>query len=137
MHPLRGGIRQLMVTQTHKDLPDQFVVTAKPLDARIVVASLGTATPLSSQVFKLQVQLDPNVPAPTYEKPERYGKKPQINHIFKDDPKNPPRVISAVFVLIIMGVVPMLFGVVSVLHPEFLARITDHNDAVGIPRCQS
>ena len=64
-------------------------------------------------MFNLDVQTDPNTPQPQYEKPLRYGKLAEINHIFKADPKSGPLVISLFFVLAVLAAVPILFGTVS------------------------
>ena len=63
-------------------------------------------------MFDLEVKTDPNVPVPKYEKPMRYGKLAEINHIFKADPKSGPKIISLFFVLAVLATVPVLFGVV-------------------------
>lgn len=52
--------------------------------------------------------LDPNQAAPAYEAPLRYGKQPEIHHIFRADPKNPPVVVSLVFALAVLATVPAL-----------------------------
>lgn len=41
---------------------------------------------------------------------ERYGKQSEIHHIFRDDPKSPPRLISLVFTLAVLGMLPVLIG---------------------------
>jgi len=53
------------------------------------------------------------VPLPQYEKPLRYGKLEEINHIFRADPKSGPMIISVFFVLAILATVPVLLGAVS------------------------
>lgn len=65
-------------------------------------------------LFDLDIQHDPSVPLPTVKKPLRYGKMPEIRHIFKDDPKKPPRTISLVFTLAVVATVPALFVGVSI-----------------------
>ena len=42
--------------------------------------------------------------------PERYGSKTEIHHIFRDDPKSPPKVISLFFTLAVLSTVPVLLG---------------------------
>jgi oligosaccharyltransferase complex subunit delta (ribophorin II) len=61
--------------------------------------------------------VDANIPKPKYEKPLRYGKLPEIHHIFKPDPKSGPIVISVFFVGAVLATVPILLGVVSI--PRF------------------
>jgi len=91
----------------------QLLLATKPLQASVVIASFGSAQGLNTHLFDLAVQLDPNAPAPAYEKPVRYSKQPEIHHIFKADPKSPPRIISLVFALAVLATVPALFLGVS------------------------
>lgn len=103
----------LTTPQSQKDIPVQLLLATKPLQASIVIGSFGSAQGLNTHLFDLTVQLDPNVPAPAYEKPIRYGKQPEIHHIFKADPKSPPKIISLVFALAVVATVPALFLGVS------------------------
>lgn len=48
----------------------------------------------------------PIVPSP----PERYTSKPEINHIFRADPRSPPKIISLFFTLAILVTLPALIG---------------------------
>jgi oligosaccharyltransferase complex subunit delta (ribophorin II) len=105
--------RGLTALQTQKDLPVQFLTASEPLQATIILASFGEASPLQHHVFNLNVQADANAPAPKYEKPLRYGILPEIHHIFKSDPTSPPKVISIFFVFAILATVPVLIGSVS------------------------
>jgi len=93
-----------------KDLPIQLLTSSKPLRATLLIASFGTSQPLSHHVFNLEVKHDPNTLAPTYEKPLRYGKLPEIHHIFRADPKSGPKVISLFFLLAVLATVPVLLG---------------------------
>lgn len=106
------------VEVSHKNLPVQLLAATGPLRASIILGSFGSATPLDAPAFEVQIRNDPNVPAPVYEKPLRYGKMPEIHHIFRDDPKNPPVVISLIFLLAILVSVPALFIIV-----RFMIRI--------------
>lgn len=101
-----------MVPKTQKDLPIQLLSSSKPLSASLVLASFGTSQGYSSPVFNLEVETDPNVPLPKYEKPLRYGKLAEIHHIFKADPKSGPKIISLFFVLAVLATVPILLGTV-------------------------
>lgn len=51
-------------------------------------------------------------PVPTVEV-SRYGKLPEIHHIFKSDPQSPPIVITLAFVAMVLATLPVLGGVVS------------------------
>ncbi|SPQ17818.1 a2c16e4b-3830-445f-bb65-50b7da30fd83 [Thermothielavioides terrestris] len=93
---------------SHKDLPVQLLAATKPLKASVVLASFGSAQGLDAPVFELKIETDPNVPPPAYEKPLRYGKKPEIHHIFRPDPKSPPKVVSLFFTLAVVGTLPAL-----------------------------
>lgn len=98
--------------QSQKDLPVQLLTSPEPLQASLVLGSFGSATPSVSPAFDIVVQLDPAVNAPVYEAPLRYGKLPEIHHIFRDDPKSPPVIVSAVFALAVIATVPaLLIGV--------------------------
>lgn len=99
--------------QTQKDLPAQLLRSTSPLSASIVIASFGASTGYNSPAFSLSIELDPNVALPATEKPLRYGKLPEIHHIFRDDPKSPNVVISLFFVGAILATVPALLGAVS------------------------
>ncbi|TVY48326.1 Uncharacterized protein LCER1_G008125 [Lachnellula cervina] len=96
---------------TQKDLPIQLLTSKSPLRATLLIASFGTSKPFGSHVFNLDVNLDANTPPPSYEKPLRYGKLHEINHIFKADPRSGPLVISLFFVGAVLAAVPVLFGV--------------------------
>jgi Oligosaccharyltransferase subunit Ribophorin II len=99
-----------------KDLPIQLLVSSQPLRATLLLASFGKPQPFSNHVFNLDVRPEPNSPAPKYEKPLRYGKLPEIHHIFRPDPKSGPVIISIVFVLAVLAPLPILFGTVSTFY---------------------
>ncbi|MCJ1447760.1 MAG: hypothetical protein MMC23_008271, partial [Stictis urceolatum] len=93
-----------------KDIPTQLLTTSDLLSASLIIASFGTSSPYSSKAFDLAIQTDPNVPAPKSEKPLRYGKLSEIHHIFRADPKSPPKIISLVFTVLVLGALPVLLG---------------------------
>ncbi|PQE15805.1 oligosaccharyltransferase subunit ribophorin ii protein [Rutstroemia sp. NJR-2017a BBW] len=93
-----------------KDLPVQLLTSSQPLRATLLLASFGSAQAFSNHVFDLAVSLDASKPAPAYEKPLRYGKLPEINHIFRPDPQSGPKAISLFFVLAILATVPVVLG---------------------------
>lgn len=99
-----------MTPQSQKDLPYQLLTSSKPLKASIVLASFGSSTPLNQNVFDLTIQTDANAPPNAPVSPERYSSKPEIHHIFRDDPKSAPKVISLVFTLAVLGALPLLAG---------------------------
>lgn len=97
--------------QSQKDLPIQFLTSSSPLSASIVLASFGSSTPLSAQIFTISVTPDSAATSSaSLASPERYTAKPEIHHIFKADPKSPPTIISLVFTLAIIATLPALLG---------------------------
>ncbi|KAK1834861.1 Dolichyl-diphosphooligosaccharide--protein glycosyltransferase subunit 2 [Podospora conica] len=98
-----------VVQITQKDIPVQLLVATKPLEASIVIGSFGSAQAYNSRVFEVQIKTDPTAPAPSYEKPVRYGPKPEIHHIFRADPQSPPKIISLFFAAAVIATVPALF----------------------------
>lgn len=119
-------------SQTQKELPLQFLHLPEPVDARVVIGSFGGSEAYDSSVFKLAIERDPNVPVPTVEA-ARYGKLPEIHHIFKDSPSNPAIIITLAFVLMVSAALPVLAGLVSVAHVVSSTLLTL---AVALPRRQ-
>lgn len=99
--------------QTHKELPAQFLRGQPKVKASLVIASFGDSTGYNSEVFTLSITSDPSKPAVVGEKPLRYGKLPEIHHIFRADPKMPNILISTVFTLAALATIPILLGGVS------------------------
>jgi oligosaccharyltransferase complex subunit delta (ribophorin II) len=96
--------------QIQKDLPYQLLTSSKPLKVSVVLASFGSSTPLNQNVFDLTIQADANAPPAAPPTPERYTRKPEIHHIFRGDPKSPPKIISLVFTLAVLAALPILAG---------------------------
>jgi oligosaccharyltransferase complex subunit delta (ribophorin II) len=121
--------------QSQKDLPVQLLYSSQPLRATLLLASFGSSQPFSNHIFNLDVKVDANAPQPKYEKPLRYGKLPEIHHIFKPDPKSGPIIISVFFVGAVLATVPILLGVVSTCRIKiiYLAQ-AELFPLVGIPR---
>ncbi|CAD6587568.1 MAG: hypothetical protein ASARMPRED_003186 [Alectoria sarmentosa] len=95
---------------TQKDLPAQLLSSTEPLDASLVIASFGSAKPYNVKAFDLAVEVDSGSPLPASEKPLRYGKLPQIHHIFKSDPNSPPKIITLIFTAAVIAALPVLLG---------------------------
>ncbi|KAF2964624.1 hypothetical protein GQX73_g8951 [Xylaria multiplex] len=93
----------------YTDLPIQLAASTAPLKASVVLASFGSSQGLNKPIFSVVLKTDPNTAPLVYEKPLRYGKREEIHHIFRSDPKNPPKIISAFFVLVVLATVPALF----------------------------
>ncbi|OAR00072.1 hypothetical protein LLEC1_08016 [Akanthomyces lecanii] len=96
------------VKLTQKDLPVQLLNSASPIEAKIVLGSFGSSKAIVASVFDINVLRDPSS-AKTYEAPLRYGKRPEIHHIFRADPKNPPKIISLAFAGAVLAAIPVLF----------------------------
>ncbi|KAJ5580570.1 hypothetical protein N7450_006871 [Penicillium hetheringtonii] len=96
-------------SRTQKELPLQFLTLPEPIDARIVIGGFGSSEAYDHSVFKLAIERDINIPIPTAEAP-RYGKLPEIHHIFKNDPTNPPVIITLAFVGAVLAALPVLAG---------------------------
>lgn len=107
----------LTLQQTHKNLPAQFVRSSTSLWANIVIASFGSSTGYDALVFPLKVELDTSAPASASEKPMRYGKLPEIHHIFRQDPKSPNIVIVLFFTAAALTTLPILLGAVCAPLP--------------------
>ncbi|KAL8907732.1 MAG: hypothetical protein Q9207_001215 [Kuettlingeria erythrocarpa] len=105
---------------SQKDLPSQFL-TAKTLSASLVIASFGTSKPYRSPAFDIRIELDPSAPPSSVEKPLRYGKLPEIHHIFKSDPTSPPKIITLVFTAAVVVALPALAYVVSFHEKQYHA----------------
>jgi oligosaccharyltransferase complex subunit delta (ribophorin II) len=75
-----------------------------------VIASFGSSSPSNTFVFTVNVKRDPKVAQPATDKPLRYGKLQEINHIFRADPKSPPLVITLAFAGAAIATIPVLLG---------------------------
>ncbi|KAL8666512.1 MAG: hypothetical protein Q9168_007464 [Polycauliona sp. 1 TL-2023] len=93
---------------THKDLPVQFSSRSQTLSASLVIASFGSSKPYRNHAFDLKIEFDPSSPPRAVDKPIRYGKLPEIHHIFKSDPKSPPKIITIVFAGAVIAALPTL-----------------------------
>ncbi|CAK7266978.1 hypothetical protein SEPCBS119000_002303 [Sporothrix epigloea] len=107
--PSGKGVVQI----AYKDIPTQLLASDKNIRASLVIGSFGSAQAFVSGddgLFELKVQHDPNMPAPSATKPERFTKKDEIHHIFRADPRSPPKIVSLFFVLAVAAAVPLLFA---------------------------
>jgi hypothetical protein len=87
-----------------------LLASTSPLTASLIIASFGDSTPYNKKSFDLIVKHDPNVQSKAPEKPLRYGKLEEIHHIFKADPKSPPKIITLFFTVAVLAALPALFG---------------------------
>ncbi|KAI1209145.1 Oligosaccharyltransferase subunit Ribophorin II-domain-containing protein [Annulohypoxylon truncatum] len=113
------------------DLPIQLAISNKPLKASLVIASFGSSEGFKKDIFDVQVTRDPIAAPIAYEKPLRYGKLQEIHHIFKDDPKSPPKIVSLVFVLAILAAIPGLF-IAWAIHGANLAHLSKALNAAPV-----
>ncbi|RKF64335.1 Uncharacterized protein OnM2_019016 [Erysiphe neolycopersici] len=98
---------------TQKNFPIQLNVSSQPLRATLLLASFGSSRAFSNHVFNLDVKLDSQAITATnsrYEKPLRYGKREEIHHIFKPDPRSGPIIISVIFAIAVTGSLLVLFS---------------------------
>ena len=63
-----------------------------------------------------------NAPVLKYERPLRYGKLEEIRHVFREEPRSPPVLVSVGFVMAVVGVLPVLLGTVSAFLPSLLIQ---------------
>ncbi|KAG5979624.1 hypothetical protein E4U55_004952 [Claviceps digitariae] len=98
-----------MVQISQKDLPVQLLSSSSPLEASLILGSTGSAKGSVTPVFDIEIKADPLHPVVSPAPPLRYGKLDEIHHIFRADPKNPPKVVSLVFALAVLATVPALF----------------------------
>ena len=83
------------------------------MTASLVIASFGSSGGYNSEAFSLKVVADASTPAATADKAPRYGKLPEIHHIFRSDQKMPNILISTVFTVAAIASLPVLLGAVS------------------------
>lgn len=106
------GLHQL---QTHNSIPSQLLKSSKPLKASIVIGSFGASKPYNAAAFDVTMAVDPNAVVPPAEPQLRYGKLPEIHHIFRSDPKSPPKIITLVFGAAVLACLPVLLGAWAVV----------------------
>ena len=109
----RAQADQLCCPKTLKEIPTQLLRSSHPLEARLLIASFGSASGYNDQVFTLTIEHDPNTPIDLGSKPLRYGKLPLIDHIFRCDPKSPNVILSLVFMAGVIATLPALVGMVG------------------------
>ncbi|KAG6024582.1 hypothetical protein E4U41_001736 [Claviceps citrina] len=99
-----------MVQISQRDLPVQLLTSQSALEASLVLGSTGAAKGSVTPVFDIDVRMDANHAVARPAAPMRYGKLAEIHHMFRPDPKNPPKVVSLVFALAVLATVPGLFA---------------------------
>jgi oligosaccharyltransferase complex subunit delta (ribophorin II) len=86
---------------------------SQPLKASIVIGSFGSSKPLKSQLFSVTVANESSNKTP--EPAARYGQLPEIHHIFRDDAKSPPKILSLVFTFAVLACLPAVLVAWAVL----------------------
>src|ERR1700753_2345760 len=70
-----------------------------------MIGSFGSSVPFKSTLFSIEL---PENKAATPSQTLRYGKLPEIHHIFRNDPRSPPKVLTLVFTLAVLASLPAL-----------------------------
>ncbi|KAF2223430.1 Oligosaccharyltransferase subunit Ribophorin II-domain-containing protein [Elsinoe ampelina] len=104
---------------SQKDLPHQFLTSDSALTAKLTIASFGSSKPYTGRIFPLRISRDSSTPLSIPAPPLRYGKQPEIHHIFRGDPKSPPFVVSGFFTLAVIATLPVLLGAWLALGANF------------------
>lgn len=89
--------------QSQKDIPAQFFSSVEPLHASVVIGSFGSAQPVLADAFDLKLKQDGATAPPAVQAPLRYGKMPQIHHIFREPTAYPSKIFPYTFMLAIGG----------------------------------
>jgi oligosaccharyltransferase complex subunit delta (ribophorin II) len=90
--------------QTPAKIPAALLASNSPLAASIVIGSFGSSKPIKSKVFEFTAPADSS----TGDSAPRYGAKPEIHHIFRDDPQSPSKVLTLPFTLAVLACFPGL-----------------------------
>jgi oligosaccharyltransferase complex subunit delta (ribophorin II) len=95
----------VLTVQTPAKIPTALLASKSPLAASIVIGSFGASKPLKSKVFEFSAPADSSASASAS---QRYGAKPEIHHIFRGDPRSPPKVLTLAFTLAVLACLPGL-----------------------------
>lgn len=101
--------------QTQKEIPAPFFASSKPIHATVVIGSFGSAKGVIADAFDIEFKHEANAQLPAQSAPVRYGKQPQIHHIFREPEKYPSKVFPLFFVGLILVTLPAVAFIVS-LH---------------------
>lgn len=89
-----------------------------------MLGSFGSSQGYNEQIFSLDIAIDLNVPTPPSDKPLRYGKLPEIHHIFKPDPKSPNILFSLLFTGAVLAMLPALLWLVCFPTYSLMRELT-------------
>ncbi|OBT62587.1 hypothetical protein VE03_07406 [Pseudogymnoascus sp. 23342-1-I1] len=84
------------------------LLSSPSLSASLVLGSFGSTPASETTVFNIALSGEEGAAAA--EPVVRYGKLPEIHHIFAPDQKSPPRVISVFFALAVVAALPVVVG---------------------------
>ena len=70
-----------------------------------MIGSFGSSKPFRSTLFNIEL---PESKGAAPSQALRYGKLPEIHHIFRDDPRSPPKVLTLLFTLAVLAAFPAL-----------------------------
>jgi len=104
----KGESGKSAVSLTFKDIPTQLL-KEDIVNAEIVIGSFGSSQPYKGNAFLLKIEKD-GAALPKEDEQLRYGKREEIHHIFRTDPKSPPRIITLVFAAGVLVSLPILLG---------------------------
>jgi dolichyl-diphosphooligosaccharide---protein glycosyltransferase subunit 2 (ribophorin II) len=85
------------------------LLESKSLRTSIVIGSFGSSKPVKSNLFTLSIPADTGKGVESPTAALRYGKQPEIHHIFRSDPRSPPKILTLVFLLPVLACLPVLF----------------------------
>lgn len=122
--------------QSQKDLPVQFLAASEPVDAEIVIGSFGASQSYRNLAFQLAINGEASTQAAS-DSVERYGKLPEIHHIFKAGPKSPPAIVTLIFLLATLITIPILAATVCLYNPLQIGLFCTDENIVAVLRCQS
>ncbi|KAK6349367.1 hypothetical protein TWF730_010114 [Orbilia blumenaviensis] len=94
---------------TQKDIPTALL-SSQSLSLTLALGSFGQSKPLSVEIATVTPVLDAVTKKSLPEPALKYQKMKEIHHIFRAEPKSPPKVISLVFLGAVVACLPGLFG---------------------------
>lgn len=97
-----------MIHQKYADIPTALTSSKTPLHASIVIGSFGTSKAIKANAFDFTISGATTSSTPSSGVAPRYSALPEIHHIFRDDPKSPPKILSLVFTLAVLATFPVL-----------------------------
>jgi oligosaccharyltransferase complex subunit delta (ribophorin II) len=103
------GVEVTNIVQKYADIPTALTSSKKPLQASIVIGSFGSSKALKADAFSFTITASTASPTAAAPVAARYSALPEIHHIFRDDPRSPPKILSLVFTAAVLAALPGLF----------------------------